>query len=410
MRSLRVAIYIAVLASSVPAEVSAWAQQAPSADVMIRKQDHNNDGRISRKEWRGPSANFDRIDRNGDGYLSRSELQGRGQAGSAVKSTSAQSFIDVHVHIFPDINTTLEQRLAMNFDNAADRAIRHMDRNKVQTSIVMVTPSVTDLFDSEVLFAQAARFPGRFAVLGGGGTLNPVIHHTEPAEVTEEVKQKFEVQAQNLLSAGAIGFGEIAALHFSYSRNHPFEEVQPDHPLILLLSDIAARNGVPIDLHCDIAPDDMAVPAKLIRIGTNNPASVHANLAGLERLLDHNPRAQIILSHSTDATGFRTADTIRGLFERHPNMYMSLNVFPDYVFPENLPLTLDGEIAADWQRLIKDYPDRFLIGSDQRYFDPCPTCRMPDRVGPSRKWLDLLPPDIARKIALENPRRLFSLD
>jgi EF hand len=83
MRSLRVAIYIAVLASSVPAEVSAWAQQAPSADVMIRKQDHNNDGRISRKEWRGPSANFDRIDRNGDGYLSRSELQGRGQAGSA---------------------------------------------------------------------------------------------------------------------------------------------------------------------------------------------------------------------------------------------------------------------------------------------------------------------------------------
>jgi hypothetical protein len=34
---------------------------------------------------------------------------------------------------------------------------------------------------------------------------------------------------------------------------------------------------------------------------------------------------------------------------------------------------------------------------------------MPDRVGPSRRWLDLLPSDIARKIAFENPKRIFKL-
>lgn len=409
--SLGIAICIAVLACSIPAAfVPASAQQEPSADVMIRNQDRDGDGQISRNEWRGPSVNFRRIDKNGDGSLSRSELQNRGQPTSVANSANEQPFIDVHVHIFPDIHTTVEQRLAMNFDHAADLAIEHMDRNNVQTSIIMVTPSVTGLFDSKVLFAQAARYPGRFAVLGGGGTLNPVIQHTAPADVTEEVKQRFEAQAESLLSAGALGFGEIAALHFSYSGNHPFEEVQPDHPLLLLLSDIAARNNVPIDLHCEIVPEDIAVPAKLIELSAKNPPRVHANLAGLERLLAHNPRAQIILSHSIDATGFRTADTIRELFESHPNMSMSLNVFPNYVLSENLPLTTTGNIASDWQRLIKDYPERFMVGSDQRYSDPCPTCKMPDRIVPSRRWLALLPPDIARKIALENPQRVFKLD
>jgi hypothetical protein len=297
----------------------------------------------------------------------------------------------------------------MNFDRATDVAIARMDQNNVRTSVIMGTPSLNNLFDGRVLFGQAKRYPGRFAVLGGGGTLNPTIHRTAPADVTKEVKRKFETEAESLLSTGAVGFGEMAALHFSYFRHHAFEEVQPDHPLFLLLADIAARHNVPIDLHCEIVPQDMEVPAKLIERSAKNPPRVHANLAGLERLLAHNPRAQIILSHSIDATGFRTAAIIRGLLQRHPNMSMSLNVFPKYILAENLPLRETGGISPDWLRLIKDFPERFMLGSDQRYSDPCPNCRMPDRVGPSRRWLDLLPSDIARKIAFENPKRIFKL-
>jgi predicted TIM-barrel fold metal-dependent hydrolase len=387
-KALDLAILATLLAHFIAIAVTpALAQGRPSAGLMIRKQDRDGDHRISRKEW----------------------LQNRRQRANTPKSTNRQPLIDVHVHIFPDASTTVEQRLAMDFDRATDVAIAVMDQNNVRTSVIMGTPSVTNLFDGQVLFAEAKRYPGRFAVLGGGGTLNPMIHRTAPADVTEEVKQKFATEAERLLNSGAVGFGEMAALHFSYYRHHPFEEVQPDHPLFLLLADIAARNNVPIDLHCEIVPRDMAVPAKLIKRSTKNPSRVHANLAGLERLLAHNRRAQIILSHSIDATGFRTAAIIRGLLERHPNMVMSLNVFPKYIFPENLPLKTSGGIRPDWLDLVKDYPDRFMVGSDQRYSAPCPGCQMANRVGPSRRWLNLLPTSIARKIAIENPQRVFGL-
>jgi predicted TIM-barrel fold metal-dependent hydrolase len=320
-----------------------------------------------------------------------------------------QPFIDVHVHIFADASTTIEQRLAMNFDRAADQAIAHMDKNKVRVSVIMPTPGVRALVDSRVLFAQAKRYPTRLVLLAGGGTLNPIIQKTSPADVTEQVKRDFEAKAESLLRQGAVGFGEMAALHFSYFRFHPFEEVQPDHPLFLLLADIAARHNVPIDLHCEIVPHDMAVSPKLIRRSAKNPPRVHANLAALERLLNHNPRAQIVLSHSTDATGFRKAAIIRGLIERHPNLAMSLNPQNRFLFLENMPLKGTGGINRDWLRLIKDHPDRFMIGSDQRYSEPCPTCRLVERVASSRRWIDLLPPDIARKIAVENPVRIYHL-
>lgn len=386
------------------AAATAQAQMGPPADVMMRKMDSDRDGRISRREWRGPAKGFDHNDKNGDGFIVRQEL-----AGDRKRTGGAPAFVDVHTHIFEDITTTMAERLTMDFTAAADQAIAHMDKYDVRVSVIMPTPGVKGLFGSDVLLAQAKRHPRRFVVLGGGGKLNPMVHATPAAEVTEEVKRRFEDLAEGILRDGAIGFGEMAALHFSYSQNHPFEQVQPDHPLLLLLADIAARHDVPIDLHCEIAPTDLAVSPKLIARSGKNPRRVDANLAALERLLAHNIRARIILSHSIDATGFRTAEIIRGLLERHPNMMMSLNVFSNYLIAENLPLKIDGKIAPDWQDLIRDHPDRFMIGSDQRYSSPCSNCKLVDRVGPSRRWLALLPDEIAHIIAIENPRRTFRL-
>ena len=53
-------------------------QQAPrrrgSPEKRIKQFDVNNDGAISRDEWKGNSRAFDRIDKNGDGSLTREEL------------------------------------------------------------------------------------------------------------------------------------------------------------------------------------------------------------------------------------------------------------------------------------------------------------------------------------------------
>ena len=327
--------------------------------------------------------------------------------------------IDVHVHLSGHPSTSKKERLAVDRDRAADIAVSHMDANHVRTSIVMPTPTTNARLDYRSLITQAKRYPERLMVLGGGALLNPMIQHTVPQQVTETQKRIFEARAESILRGGAIGFGEMAALHFSFFQQHPFENAPPDHPLFLLLADIAARHDVPIDLHHEIVLHEIPVPAKLRSRSKQNPRTVGPNVAALERLLAHNPGARIILSHSNDSTGHRTAETIRGLLERHPNMYMSLNVLPKFLFVENLPLKGSGDIHPGWKKLIEDLPDRFLIGSDQFYAEStdsidvafaCGSCTKKDTATASLRWLKFLPPDVARKVAYENAEQVFRLN
>ena len=71
-----------------PDEIRAGRFQRQGSDRRgPRLMDQNNDGRISRDEWKGPAEVFDRLDANHDGFLTREELQagrrheGRGQHG-----------------------------------------------------------------------------------------------------------------------------------------------------------------------------------------------------------------------------------------------------------------------------------------------------------------------------------------
>jgi Ca2+-binding EF-hand superfamily protein len=49
-----------------------------SPDGRMRQMDTNNDGAISRDEWRGPADMFDRIDTNKDGTIQKDEVPDRG--------------------------------------------------------------------------------------------------------------------------------------------------------------------------------------------------------------------------------------------------------------------------------------------------------------------------------------------
>jgi len=42
----------------------------------INKMDANNDGQISRDEWKGNPKRFDRLDANGDGAITKEEIRG----------------------------------------------------------------------------------------------------------------------------------------------------------------------------------------------------------------------------------------------------------------------------------------------------------------------------------------------
>jgi len=256
-------------------------------------------------------------------------------------------------------------------------------------------------YDAEVLLPAVKMHPGKLAVLGGGGTLNPmIIQAAATGDAGPEVQKKFKERAEELLREGVVGFGEMTAEHFDGAT--PYSYAPPDHPLYLLLADIAAQHGVPIDIHMEAVPQDMPLPAGLK--SPPNAPQLHENLMEFERLLAHNPRAKIIWAHAgADNTGFRTVELNRRLLRAHSNLYMEIKTDPQ-AQGLNYPLGADGKIKADWFKLFTDFPDRFIIGSDQHY---------PQPKGQGQRWqeavllLNQLPPDVRKKIGTENVAHIY---
>jgi predicted TIM-barrel fold metal-dependent hydrolase len=262
-----------------------------------------------------------------------------------------------------------------------------------------------DRFDSEVLLPAIKKHSDKFAALAGGGTLNAMIQQSvKSGDAGPEVVRKFKDRADEILRQGAVGFGEMTAEHFPSST--PYQYAPADHPLFLALADVAAQHDVPFNLHMDAVPQDMALPSELK--SPPNPPRLHANIAAFERLLSHNPRAKIVWAHAGwDNTGYRTPELSRRLLQAHPNLYMELKVDPVEV-GKNSPLAngASGTIKPDWMKLLQDFPDRFVIGTDQHY--PMPKA-------PVQRWeaailmLNQLPPDVRRKIGTENATRIYRL-
>jgi predicted TIM-barrel fold metal-dependent hydrolase len=281
-------------------------------------------------------------------------------------------------------------------------AVAAIERQNAAMVLLQMPPDTFDHpghYDAEVVLAAAKPHP-EIGVLGGGGTLNAmIIQAAASGDVSADLKKKFKDRAEELLREGVIGFGEMTAEH--YSGVTPYQYAPADHPLYLLLADIAAEHGVPIDLHMEAVPEDMAVPPS-VKVPPN-PPRLRANIAAFERLLAHNPRAKIIWAHAgADGTGHRTPELCRRLLRAHANLVMEIKTDPK-TQGMNYPLA-DGKIKPDWLALFKEFPDRFVIGSDQHY---------PEPEGAEQRWQEAvrlfnqLPADVRRKIGTENVARIY---
>ncbi|MGH9691203.1 MAG: amidohydrolase family protein [Candidatus Acidiferrales bacterium] len=307
------------------------------------------------------------------------------------------AYIDAHVHID-------HQDPAGSF-----RAlVRAMDRMNAVKNIVLTEPYGPDdpaRWDAEVILPAAKKYPDKLSVLGGGATLNAMIlQSAKTGDASPAVRRKFTERAEELLREGAAGFGELSTEHFIQPSSplKDYESAPADTPLMLLLADIAARHRVPIDLHMEAVPQTMPLPAGLD--SPPNPPEIPGNIAGFERLLRHNPHAKIIWVHAgADNTGYRTPDLCRRLLESHPNLYMEIKADPTY--PGKNPVLVNGKVQPEWLKLFQDFPDRFIIGSDQHYG---PNSQGPlSRAQASVLVLNQLPADLARKIGRENVVRIY---
>ena len=338
-----------------------------------------------------------------------------GEGGAQPADTSGRlEWIDVHVHFVGGKSGR------QDYEGAARAAVGVMDESGIRKMVVMPPPqdySNAPNYDYDSFLEAVKRLPTRFAFLGGGGSLNVMLQAAgDSRELSNELKREFEQKADEILRHGGVGFGEITAHHLSHTSGHPYESVAADHPLLLLLADIAARSAAVIDFHFDVVAGDIKAPEWLA--SPPNPQSFRANLAAFERLLEHDRKAKIVWAHAgSDMLGSWTTDLSRKLLTRHPNLYMSLRMAPGRA-PQNHPLTRSNEIRPGWMRLLQDFSDRFVIGGDQFLVSPSVQGRGPgiefSQRAPivrerSKRFLAALPPELSRKIAVENATRLYRL-
>jgi predicted TIM-barrel fold metal-dependent hydrolase len=300
-------------------------------------------------------------------------------------------YVDAHTH-FDEAHP----------DQAVQAALTALARQNAEAIFFQTPPDTFDRggVDAEVIQPSAKAHAGKLAVLGGGGTLNAMIQRSVSTGNTgPEVLKTFRDRAEELLRGGAVGFGEMTAEHFDGST--PYQYAPADHPLFLLLSDLAAQHDVPIDLHIEAVPQSMPLPPGL-RSPPNAP-QLHENITAFERLLAHNPRARIIWAHAgSDGTGYRTPALTRRLLQAHANLFVELKTDP--VTPgRNYPLA-DGRITPDWLSLLQDFPTRFIVGSDQHYPEPT---NQPQRWQTVVLLLNQLPAGLRRTIGSDNVRVIY---
>lgn len=334
---------------------------------------------------------------------------GGGGGSSGAESTSSVDIVTKEELKYIDTHDHLDWYVYHNISMAVETALAYMDHWNITKTILMsapIPPNRSNSSDYEILLASVKDYPDRFAVLGGGALLNPMIYLYAPEEVTPEVEAEFEARAREIIAGGAIGFGEFTAEHFSFRDGHPYLSTQPDHPLFLLLSDLAAEYNVPIDIHMEAVVADMPFPKSRSSL---NPANLTENIHAFERLLAHNRDAKIVWVHAGwDNSGNRTVALMRQLLANNSNLYMNIKIRQNVSFPENGPL-VNKTLRPEWKELFTDYPDRFMIGNDNFYGEVGLTWGSTMKGDPARYILDQLPEDLAYTIGYENPVNVYNL-
>lgn len=324
----------------------------------------------------------------------------------AIQRTPDAPWIDTHGHF------------GLRGDNAAAcvrEALERMDALKIKTTVVMPPPLEPDsrgAYDIEKLLDAIKGHEERFAVLAGGGSLSPMIFEAvRKGETTEAAKRAFRTKAEELLKKGAVGFGEMAAEHFSLSKDddhHPYLSAPPDHPLFLLLADIAAEHGVPIDLHMEAIEREQPLPSRLK--SPPNPKTLAPNIEAFERLLAHNRKATIVWCHAGwNNTPDRDAELVGRLLEAHPNLMMNFKIGPVDSDAASSPIEKGRGIKAAWLKLIEAHPDRFMMGADQFYTAEGERAIGPRSLEPTATFLAQLPESVRRRIGHDNAAELFGL-
>lgn len=373
-------------------------------------------GGLSFVVWKfPPQAMIDKPDRSSTPNTSSQPVLDTSSPDTpVVLSTSEVSFIDTHTHLDRKSAATFEE----SFLVSAERFVALMEDYHVKTALLMPPPQKEgqeNTYDYEAFQEVLAQYPDTFKLVAGGGSLNKMITTVDADEVTDDVRKSFRAKAQELIDIGVVGFGEMTAMHLCMNDTHQYVAAPPDHPLFLELADLAAQYNVPIDLHMEAIQKDIPTPRSYLERCAKNPETLPATIPGLRRLLEHNPKANIVWQHmGWDLTGERSPDVLRELLETYDNLYLAIRVLTKEELSRGLifhPIVdVNGKTDNDWVELMQDFPDRFVVGSDEFITGSESVAAKSESFKPTWTFVSTLDPSLAYKIGYANAARLYHLE
>ncbi len=122
---------------------------------------------------------------------------------------------------------------------------------------------------------------------------------------------------------------------------------------------------------------------------------VHSTHEAVEKIFGYEPRAKILWAHAGMSD---PPDLVARMFDRYDNLWVDISIREYDIAPQ-------GNLAPDWEKLFLEHPDRITVGSDtwvNAQWD-----NYEEIIAFDRHWLAQLPPEVARKIAFDNAKRLF---
>ena len=298
--------------------------------------------------------------------------------------------IDVHVHLRKsgreDMSSTELKEVADSIRGAG-----------VELAIVMPTPN-----GGRIRRHQDRWRRKWFKELGGktikliccGDYVGQWIHNAFNDTYTKEGLEAFLNRLSRDLESGIyIGVGELGLYHFNKDGTQQVIFYPPNFEPFVKAFDLIAKKGYWILLHAEtVDPDGVSYENKFF--------------SGIELLYKRNPNLKLIIAH----TSTTNPDNVRSMLRRYPKLMFDFKIVGNienwwHTEPVN---NAKRELHEDWAKLFEEMPERFMVGTDRKFFRRGMDAKKYQRKNRRlRKVLGTLDPKAARIIAYENAKRLF---
>jgi predicted TIM-barrel fold metal-dependent hydrolase len=170
-------------------------------------------------------------------------------------------------------------------------------------------------------------------------------------------KEFLEKLSRAARSGKYLAMGEFEARHYRSDTNNRDVHLPVDSETMQVVFELSSTTGLPFLLHHEA--EDTLLPE-------------------LERMLVKHPQAKMIWCHAGRNRNywtwkkFREADAARDFLKRFPNLYFDLvqskpgSKYGPTGYVEGLLYDNSRGVSLDaqWKKLLDEFPERFLIGSD----------------------------------------------